>query len=945
MKLEIEKRSNRKRSFPFVWALAFLEFSLWSSVTLAQTYSLKEINPIQSTMDAADPDSSSGGRVNGLGISSDGNTIYAASEWGGIWKTTDRGLTWQNLVSHRPQYTWDAEVKPSNNAVVFATSLYDGRITSSRSGLNISTNSGSNWSKPATFVPPVGLCDALRREELHGFGISIDPENNEHIFVGTSCGLAMSTDGGATWAFVDPTPGDPADNVWDVVVHDGGIIDLVGDDGHQRSTDGGTNWITATSNPLPSGRSSIAVSPDEPYVLVAVVGTSIFETDNGGDSWPNTFTNPSAQGRIPFVETNDRTGTAFDLWFGDTRLNRSTCTTPAVPAVGGARRCPSNTWSADFSRPAGGHNDCGTIIFDPSVAVDACPVAFSNDGGVYRNTLNTSPNCHSPTWEQANATTRALWLFGMGGSEIAGTTDENLYLGAQDNGSFATADPGNTTPTWTMRDCCDGFDDAAEPDRVAYTICCFSAAPNNRLFVRGNGMVAGAQINTVPAGTIPGFKFIDVIDVFGDDSYVLVTTSGVFVTSNIGANPVVWSQLGAATTPANVNGVKASVSGGTPSFFAHAGNCDGRSQDQLWRFDGTGAGNWTQINIPGGTGGFGIFDVDPAEPNRIIVSHIRPAADPEMMITTDGGTNWSNLPALDEKMTASGAYKYTNTQGASGFTSLTGYPQPSLVAFNPYLNNSIIAGALDAGLFISNDGGSTWSLLSYPGSSVVAKAPKGPTPFPFPYLKVYKAQVPRPWHAYFEKRVLEGTNWKQNVYIGTMGRGAWRLTMTTPSPFFDICKIRPWLCNPIEFEPPFVIITALGKPVIVTVDIPEICKRVIDCPGCHGGGFCPPYYNFAFDGIPYENVEVIIYDPKGNPVEASVVPSERGEGILVSFRPEKRHFNEKSIGDYKIAFVMNEKVKAGRMKVGVKLTVSDEPFDLKGKPFDIDGFDFEPEAL
>ena len=178
-----------------------------------------------------------------------------------------------------------------------------------------------------------------------------------------------------------------------------------------------------------------------------------------------------------------------------------------------------------------------------------------------------------------------------------------------------------------------------------------------------------------------------------------------------------------------------------------------------------------------------------------------------------------------------------------------------------------------------------------------------------------------------------------------MGRGAWRLTMTTPSPFFDICKIKPWVCNPIEFEPPFVIITTLGKPIIATVDIPEICKRVIDCPGCNGRGFCPPYYNFAFDGIPYENVEVIIYDPKGNPVEASVVPAERGKGILVSFRPEKRDFNEKSIGDYKMAFVMNEKVKAGKMKVGVKLTVSDEPFDIKGEPIDIDEFDFQLNAL
>jgi hypothetical protein len=450
-------------------------------------------------------------------------------------------------------------------------------------------------------------------------------------------------------------------------------------------------------------------------------------------------------------------------------------------------------------------------------------------------------------------------------------------------------------------------------------------------------MTGGAEINNYPAGTIPGFRFIDAIDVFGDDSYVLITTSGVFVTTNIAANPIEWTPLGAATTPANVNGVKASVASGTPSFIIQAGNCDGRSQDRLWRFNGTGAGSWTQINRPDGTGGFGIFDVDPTDPNRIIASHLRTGLDPQMVITTDGGAAWTNLPALDTRMTGGGAFKYVTTRGAYRVTSHSGYVQPTLVAFNPYDKNSIVAGAMDAGVFISHDKGSSWTLLTYPNLGFG----KGPF-FPGAVLfgKFYKPQIPRPWHAYFEKRELVGSKWKQNIYIGTMGRGAWRISVSQPSPLIDFCKIKPWICFPIEFQPPFMVINWDGRPGIGTIDVPEICKRVINCPGCDGRGLCPPYYNFAFEGLPFDQVEVIVYDPKGNAIDAHFMPGDRGRSLAVSFRPDKRDFKEREIGDYKIAFVLGEKMQAGRFKISMKLSVSDEPFDMKGEPIDLEDLFF-----
>src|SRR5207248_3202998 len=118
-----------------------------------------------------------------------------------------------------------------------------------------SSDGGVTWTHPATATPPLNFCtQAIRRTEPAAFGIAIDPANATHVFIGTNCGLAISLDAGATWTFRDPTPADRADNINDVVVHHGGIIDLCGDDGHQRSIDGGTTWTTATTQPLQTGQ-------------------------------------------------------------------------------------------------------------------------------------------------------------------------------------------------------------------------------------------------------------------------------------------------------------------------------------------------------------------------------------------------------------------------------------------------------------------------------------------------------------------------------------------------------------------------------------------------------------------------------------------------------------------------------------------------------------------
>jgi photosystem II stability/assembly factor-like uncharacterized protein len=712
---------------------------------------ITDISPDQCSRDATSAwGSASGGRVNGLAVDPNNAQIqYAATEWGGLYKSTDGGRNWFHLDGHLPSAMWDVEVDPSNSKRIYATSFYDGRVNS-LAGINVSTDGGITWTHPATAMPNVGFCqNGNCRTQPSAFGICIDPDNNKNVYIGTNCGLAMSTNSGVTWTFVDPTPATGATNIYDVVVHHNGIIDVFGQDGHRRRTPGSVNWTTVTTGPgLPGGWGKIAASPDESYVLFVVVGGRVYESDNGGTSWPHSFILPNNNGRFPFVKTNDRAGSTFDLWTGDVVLWRATCTTPAAPAQGGAARCSAvATWTA---ANAGAHNDVGDIVFS-NAAVDACPLLYASDGGVYFNTVSTSPNCHTPNWEQPTVTPHALWLFDMDGAHQPGANNEDLYFGCQDNGTYACINASSSSPTWSNRNYGDSFDVCANSSRILYT-----QGYSWHLILANPNMLSGTNITGYP-GSFIKFQNLKSIDTFGDDDFVMVTSTGVHITQNITASPIVWTQLGAATSPANVCAVLASVQNSTPTFIAKAGGGDGNRGGSLWRYKGTGSGgNWQQISR-NGSSSFGVYAVDPKRPNRIFASDLAPAAGPQMVISDDGGTTWQTMTALDILMTANGVFRYNNQLGINNWRYMTGYPQPTLVAFDPEDPEVLIAGGADSGIFISIDAGKNWKLVTDPLTPRTSGIP----------------HISRPRYAYFDHEPGKGD---VHIYVGTQGRGVWRLS-------------------------------------------------------------------------------------------------------------------------------------------------------------------------
>jgi len=261
-----------------------------------------------------------GGRVDAVaGVSGHPATWYFGAVDGGIFKTTDAGVTWKPLFQHEPVASIGAlAVAPSNPKVIYA-GTGESTIRSGASygdGVYRSDDGGKTWTH-------VGL-DQTR----HIGRILVDPNNPDHVVVAAmghawganaQRGVFVTTDGGKTWKktlFVDEhtgavdlarDPGNPSSvfattwnaerTPWFQYPPQQGAGSAI-----WHSTDGGNTWHKLPMKGLPQhdvGRIGVAVAPGtHGRRLYAVVsadhssgensagrGSGIYRSDDGGKNW------------------------------------------------------------------------------------------------------------------------------------------------------------------------------------------------------------------------------------------------------------------------------------------------------------------------------------------------------------------------------------------------------------------------------------------------------------------------------------------------------------------------------------------------------------------------------------------------------------------------------------------------------------------------------------
>ena len=220
------------------------------------------------------------------------NTWFVGSVGGGIWKTSDAGRNWQELTKGLTNLaTSTLAMAASNPNVIYAgTGEGFGNIDQiSGNGVWKSVDRGQTWQQ---------LASTVNNNFRHVTRVIVDPQNENVVLASTasdnrrygSDSIYRSTDGGQTWTqvFVEPN----ALSVEQIIANPKNFktqYATVNSVGVLKSVDGGITWKLSSTGITAISRMELAISPvDTSRLFVsAESGTlaKLYMSDDGGATW------------------------------------------------------------------------------------------------------------------------------------------------------------------------------------------------------------------------------------------------------------------------------------------------------------------------------------------------------------------------------------------------------------------------------------------------------------------------------------------------------------------------------------------------------------------------------------------------------------------------------------------------------------------------------------
>ncbi len=437
-----------------------------------------------------------GGRINALAVvSASGSispTIYAASDGGGVWKSTNccyTATTWTALGSNDP-YLSSSVIGAIAIDPVVSTTIYAGSgdhdsyfypVFGSRGILN-SVDGGANWKTVGGSV----FDGANGSDPQRITAIAVDKNHNNVVMVGTlstgtNSGFYMSFNSGTSWQHcaIASTSFHPHEIVSDIsldyTISPTVMYVALGNPIAMGSTEGIYTATVPTNNlcppglwhpslPAPTsgpawGRIQMAIAPSDHNTLYAVVAQpltitmGVYSSTNGGASWLQA-SDYSAYMDCHAVQ--DHTSFSwFDLtikvdptlsttvYVGNTNLYKSTDSGKHFLNL-------TNVYATACSSYGSVHPDQHAIAFLPNTS----KFVVGNDGGLYYSGDSGS------TFSQLNNTLSNLTFYnGDLTPNFANDPSAKAFGGMQDNGSsYYTG-----TLAWQRPGGGDGFYTAIEP--------------------------------------------------------------------------------------------------------------------------------------------------------------------------------------------------------------------------------------------------------------------------------------------------------------------------------------------------------------------------------------------------------------------------------------------------------------------------------------------------
>lgn len=400
-------------------------------------------------------------------------TYYVAASTGGLWKTTDGGqsyaclsLTWSNnsivglaINATNPLELWVATPGYLYHTVNAGVSFTEVNVSSSLSGLTEFT---------ANFQSGV-------------------------LLAGTSAGLKISSDNGASWTSVSVI----AQSVSDIAIHptNNQIVYVAAKSGLFKSANGGASFaqVTATGATIGTTNNRIALSAanvNAVWLLAASLNrlTGVYKSTDQGATF-STILSSTTQ----VVRKSNNTSYAADVWFGGQAFIHAAIgvshTNPSLLFVGGVSVMYSTDGGSSWILANDGysdevpHVDHLNIRFQPTT-----DSPFScNDGGVSKGLRQVNAT-GLYLWDNLNNSLAITQMYGISVSND-GT---RIITGQQDNGSYIYK---KEVDAWS----CLAIGDGVENDiQASNNNVFFVAHQDGRLFVTDNG---GANFYTLLGST------------------------------------------------------------------------------------------------------------------------------------------------------------------------------------------------------------------------------------------------------------------------------------------------------------------------------------------------------------------------------------------------------------------------------------------------------------
>ena len=657
------------------------------------------------------------GRIQDVAIDPKNPSIwYVASAFGGVWKTMNRGITFEPLTNGIDSFTMCCVVvDPKDSNVIWVGS---GENASQRSahygdGVYKSTDGGKSFKN-------VGL-----KSSEHIGRIMIDPRNSNTVWVaaqgplfsdGGERGLYKTTDGGATWIpslTINATTGvsdialDPknADIVYAGTYqrqrHVGQMIGGGPDGGIFKTTDGGKTWKKLT-NGLPKmdvGRIALAIDPRKPKTIFTEISATpaeqgFYRSDDQGATWTKTGGYPGG-GPAYYAELFIDPWRENTIWSVNTPMQWSRDEGKTFTQVPGTNTGGTGDPAARVASQAQYiHVDFHGVAFDP---VDRNHVLLFSDGGLYES-YDFEINNGAPHWRFF--TNLPITQFYRVDVDQA-RPFYHVCGGAQDN--FSVCGPSRTNylfgirPTdWVNVSSGDGFQARVDPED-----------PNT---VYGQSQDGNILRNDLRLGTSTGIR----------------PRAAATPSEEAGANPNANPNANAGRAGGEAGRGGGEAAAAPPSTPVPANPCTGQAAGG-GAGGGRGGGGGAGGRGGGGGGRGGGADAD--RPNwdapYIISPHSHTRlywASQYVYRTDDRGDHWTRIsPDLTrqlkwQELPIMGRVWPTDGCAVELHTSTTALSNVVSLDESPLLEGLIYAGTDDGLLQVTEDGGKNWRRVEdFPG--------------------------------------------------------------------------------------------------------------------------------------------------------------------------------------------------------------------------------------